>query len=112
MNGGWAPASREWGECLRDRHHLDAIDVDVSWQRAAPEYRLRDILRRHWGEALAEPLLSLRVTAKADQHEIGIGQSGLNVGHTDVGTEDIGAQVQGELFHERLAGPIHIARGN
>src|SRR5829696_911769 len=93
MDGGRPTASRERGECLRDRHDLDAIDVDVAWQRASPEYSLCDILRRHWGKALAEPLFRLRVTTKANQHEIGVGQAGLNVRHSHVGTENIGAQV-------------------
>ncbi len=73
MDGGRPAASGERGECLRDRHHLYAIDVDVAWQRAAPKYSLGDILRCHWGEALVEPLLLLRVTAEADQHEVGVG---------------------------------------
>src|SRR5829696_4348168 len=43
MDGGRPAASGERGECLRDRHHLYSIDVDVAWQRAAPKYSLGDI---------------------------------------------------------------------
>ena len=40
MDGGRPAASGERGECLRGRHHLYAIDVDVAWERAAPKYSL------------------------------------------------------------------------
>ena len=99
-------------ESLRHRHEFDRVDVDARRQRCDPMDRLGDVLRRQRVRPLVELGRLCPVASKSHRGEFrASGKTRLNIGDSDLGPEQVGAQIERELWTNALVAPYRLPPG-
>ena len=71
-------------------------------------HNVGDVLWTEWLGTFVGPRGLGIVTLEAHQGKFALRQARLDVGHPHPRTQQIGAQVEGKLFHERLRGTVNV----
>ncbi|CAM2343937.1 hypothetical protein BVIET440_90228 [Burkholderia vietnamiensis] len=107
-----AAMDRQTGRRLRDRHHLDRIDVDVRGARRDPVDGVGNILGRERLDVLIDVRCFRVVAAVAHVRELrAAAEAGLDVGDAQRRADEVGAQIQAELSDESLGCAVYVSAG-
>ena len=94
---------------LGHRHYFYRVDIQMLRLLDDPEYSVGDVLRSNSFYIFVQSFDRFHIAIESYHREFSPRtQAGLDIGNSHMGTSQIGAQIQTELFDESLAGSIYI----